>query len=181
MRIYMVEVSKQVVGFKKRANYIKETLGEEALDLPRQRFNTVALWVDLPEALVQATIRWRMDLAGGLHAAGHAADGMLWLSALCDRNDIGGISNPLHHDTGMPQVFIYNGHARGVGIAEKGYDLMEELWVVTLPAVEECPCSNGCPGCIQSPKCGSNNQPLDKGVATTLLRDVSAMTRPAWR
>ena len=143
-----VEVSTQVVGFKKKAHFTDEMLGEETLDLPPQRFNTVGLWFDLPEALVEAIIRWRMDLAGGLHAAEHAAIGVLPLFALCDRNDIGGVSTPLHPDTGKPQVFIYDGHPGGVGIAEKGYELMEELWAMTLRAVEECPCSDGCPGCI---------------------------------
>ena len=167
-----VAVSTQVVGFKKKAHFTDEMLGEEALDLPPQRFNTVALWFDLPEALVEAIIKWRMDLPGGLHAAEHAAIGVLPLFALCDRNDIGGVSTPLHPDTGKPQVFIYDGHPGGVGIAEKGYALMEELWATTLRAVEECPCRDGCPGCIQSPKCGNNNQPLDKEVAATLLRGV---------
>ena len=174
-----VEVSNQVVGFKKKAHFTDEMLGEEPLDLPPQRFNTVGLWFDLPEALVEAIIRWRMDLSGGLHAAEHAAIGVLPLFALCDRNDIGGVSTPLHPDTGKPQVFIYDGHPGGVGIAEKGYELMEELWAMTLRAVEECPCSNGCPGCIHSPKCGNNNEPLDKEVATMLLWGVLGMTRLA--
>ena len=164
-----VEVSTQVVGFRKTAHFTDETIGEEALDLPPQRFHTVALWFDLPEALVARLLRERMDLSGGLHAAEHAAIGVLPLFALCDRNDIGGVSTPLHPDTGRPQVFIYDGHPGGVGISEKGYDLIEELWETTLHAVEECPCRDGCPGCIQSPKCGNNNESLDKEVARTLL------------
>ena len=172
-----VEVSTQVVSFKKRAHFSDEVLGEETLDLPPNRFSTVALWFDLPEALVEAIIRWRMDLAGGLHAAEHAAIGVLPLFALCDRNDIGGVSTPLHPDTGRPQVFIYDGHSGGVGIAETGYELMEELWGATLQAIEECPCTVGCPSCIQSPKCGNNNYPLDKEVAVMLLHGLLGMTR----
>ena len=177
VRIYLgeVEVSNQVVSFKRRAHFSDQILGEEVLDLPPQRFNTVALWFDLPEALLEAIHTWHLDLAGGLHAAEHAAIGVLPLFALCDRNDIGGVSTPLHPDTGRPQIFIYDGHPGGVGIAEKGYDLAEELWAATLRVVEECPCTQGCPSCIQSPKCGSNNRPLDKEVAVMLLQGVLGM------
>jgi DEAD/DEAH box helicase domain-containing protein len=170
-----VEVSTQVVSFEKKAHFSDDSLGEELLDLPPQRFPTVALWFDLPDALVADIRRRRLDLAGGLHAAEHAAIGVLPLFAMCDRNDIGGVSTPLHPDTGKPQVFIYDGHAGGIGIAEKGYELIEELWAATLRAVEECPCEDGCPGCIQSPKCGNGNYPLDKSVAAMLLRSALGM------
>ncbi|MBI4198035.1 MAG: DEAD/DEAH box helicase [Chloroflexi bacterium] len=171
-----VEVSTQVVSYERKAHFTEETLGEEMVDLPPRRFNTVALWFDLPIDLV-AWIRGRkMDLAGGLHAAEHAAIGVLPLFALCDRADIGGVSTAMHPDTGRPQVFIYDGHAGGIGIAEKGYELVEQLWSATLKVVEECPCEEGCPGCIHSPKCGNGNHPLDKKVAALLLRSCLGMT-----
>jgi len=167
-----VEVTTQVVSYEKKAEFTDEYLGEEAVDLPPQRFPTVALWFDVPGEMVAEIRRQRLDLAGGLHAAEHAAIGVLPLFALCDRNDIGGVSIPLHPDTGRPQVFIYDAHAGGVGIAEKGYELIEELWAATLRVVEECPCEEGCPSCIQSPKCGNGNHPLDKRVAAILLREA---------
>jgi DEAD/DEAH box helicase domain-containing protein len=171
-----VEVSTQVVSYERKAHFTEETLGEEMVDLPPRRFTTVALWFDLPSDLV-AWIRGRkMDLAGGLHAAEHAAIGVLPLFALCDRADIGGVSTAMHSDTGRPQVFIYDGHAGGIGIAEKGYELVEQLWSATLKVVEECPCEEGCPGCIHSPKCGNGNHPLDKKVAALLLRGCLGMT-----
>jgi DEAD/DEAH box helicase domain-containing protein len=170
-----VEVSTKVVSYEKKNHFSDDSLGEETLDLPTQRFPTVALWFDLPDTLVVDIRRRRLDLAGGLHAAEHAAIGVLPLFAMCDRNDIGGVSTPLHPDTGKPQVFIYDGHAGGIGIAEKGYELIEELWATTLRVVEECPCEDGCPGCIQSPKCGNGNYPLDKGVAAMLLRGALGM------
>ena len=86
-----------------------------------------------------------MDLPGGLHAMEHAAIGVLPLFALCDRNDIGGVSTALHPDTGEPQVFIYDGHPGGVGIAEHAYAVIEELLDATLGAVAECSCADGCP------------------------------------
>ena len=169
-----VNVSTSVVGFKRIAHFTEEVLGEEYVSLPPQNFDTVALWFDIPNDTLGHIQERRMDLAGGLHALEHAAIGVLPLFALCDRNDIGGVSTPLHPDTGRPQVFIHDGHPGGVGISEHGYEVIEELWRATLTVIAECPCESGCPGCVQSPKCGNNNQPLDKGVAAFLLREILA-------
>jgi len=172
VKVYLgeVEVTNQVIGYKRKAQFTEEVLGEEVLDLPARSFRTIALWFDLPDAAIKATATRQLDLAGGLHATEHAAIGILPLYALCDRNDIGGISTALHPDTGKPQVFIYDGHPGGVGIAEKGYELIDELWRAALDAVKFCPCQDGCPSCIQSPKCGNNNKPLDKKAAVLLLQ-----------
>jgi DEAD/DEAH box helicase domain-containing protein len=164
-----VEVSNHVVGYRKKAPLTEQDLGDEPLDLPTSNFNTVALWFDIPEMLVRWCSQDKLDLPGGLHAAEHAAIGLLPLFAMCDRNDIGGVSTAMHPDTGRPQVFIYDGHPGGVGISERGYHDMKELWLATLQAVSECICEGGCPSCIQSPKCGNNNKPLDKAVAVELL------------
>ena len=165
-----VEVTSQVVAFKKLLSSTDRNLGEELLDLPPHRFASMALWFELPEQTLERILEQRRDLAGGLHAMEHAAIGVLPLFALCDRNDIGGVSTPLHPDTGRPAVFIYDGYPGGIGIAERGFEIVEELWEATLHTVAECPCRTGCPGCIQSPKCGNNNQPLDKAVAASMLR-----------
>jgi DEAD/DEAH box helicase domain-containing protein len=173
-----VEVSKAVVGYRKRALYSDEKLGDEPLDLPIRPFRTVALWFDIPAPSLEHVLKERLDLAGGLHAMEHAAIGILPLFAICDRNDIGGVSTALHPDTGGPVVFIYDGHPGGVGIAEHGYDVIEELWEATLQAIAECQCESGCPSCIQSPKCGNNNQPLDKEVAAQFLQDLLQGAHP---
>jgi DEAD/DEAH box helicase domain-containing protein len=165
-------VTNTVDGFRKKKHYTDELLGEEVLDLPPQRFVTQAVWFGLPQAAMDKIESGKLDLHGGLHAAEHAAISILPLFAMCDRNDIGGVSTPLHPDTGSAQIFIYDGYPGGVGIAEKGYEIIEELWAATLKAVEECPCRDGCPACIQSPKCGNNNEPLDKRAAVTLLRGL---------
>jgi DEAD/DEAH box helicase domain-containing protein len=98
---------------------------------------------------------------------------VLPLFALCDRNDIGGVSTLSDTGTGVPQVYIYDAYPGGVGIAELGYEMVERLWLATLSLVRECPCLDGCPSCIQSPKCGNNNDPLDKGGAIALLEALS--------
>jgi DEAD/DEAH box helicase domain-containing protein len=174
VKVYLgeVEVTTTVLSYKRKAQFTDENLGEEDLDLPPQIFQTMALWFDLPERTIAKINSEQLDFAGGLHAAEHAAIGILPLFALCDRNDIGGVSTVFHADTGKPQIFIHDGHPGGVGIAEKGFELIEQLWQVTLQTIRECPCQDGCPSCIQSPKCGNNNKPLDKKAAQMLLEGL---------
>jgi len=174
VKVYLgeVEVTTTVVGFKKKAQFTEEVIGEEPLDLPTQKFPSIALWFDLPPWVIARLTEAQLDLAGGLHGAEHAAIAILPLFALCDRNDIGGVSTPLHPDTGRAQIFIYDAYPGGIGIAEKGFELIEELWQATLRAIIECPCEEGCPSCIQSPKCGNNNKPLDKKAAQFLLEGL---------
>lgn len=167
-----VNVSTEVVGFKRKAHITEEILGEEYISLPVQSFDTISVWFDVPPDTLDYINKEKLDLMGGLHAVEHAAIGVLPLFAMCDRNDIGGISTPIHPDTGKPQVFIHDGHPGGVGISEHGYEIIEDLWRATLDVIIECPCEEGCPGCIQSPKCGNNNQPLDKSVARLLLEEI---------
>jgi DEAD/DEAH box helicase domain-containing protein len=164
-----VEVTTTISGFKKKAQFTEEVIGEMPLDLPPQQFPTIALWFDLPQEIIGSLAKADLDLAGGLHAAEHAAIAMLPLFAMCDRNDIGGVSTSFHPDTGKAQIFIYDGYPGGIGIAEKGYELVRQLWQTTLGTIAECPCREGCPGCIQSPKCGNNNEPLDKKAARMIF------------
>jgi DEAD/DEAH box helicase domain-containing protein len=167
-----VRVTQQVIGYRRVQQFREETLSVEDLDLPAQTFDTVALWWEVPPGILTQVKRRRLDPAGGLHAVEHAAIGLLPLFAMCDRWDIGGLSTPHHPDTGTALVFIYDAFPGGVGIAEKGYDLLADLWRATHEAVRDCPCEDGCPSCIQSPKCGSNNEPLDKAAAQLILSEL---------
>ena len=167
-----VIVSTQVLGFKRIKHHTDEVLGDEYVELPKQEFETTALWFGPPKHTLDFIRTEKLDLSGGLHAVEHAAIGILPLFAMCDRNDIGGITTPLHPDTGQPQVFIHDGHPGGVGVSEHGYEVIEDLWQATLEVISQCPCESGCPSCIHSPKCGSNNQPLDKHVARLILASL---------
>ncbi|MHB1317725.1 MAG: DEAD/DEAH box helicase, partial [Anaerolineae bacterium] len=167
-----VRATEQVLGYRQHEQFTGATRAEFELELPPQSFETQALWFGLPPGARAAVLTQGLDLAGGLHAVEHALIGMLPLFAMCDRNDIGGVSTLLHPDTGAPQVFVYDAYPGGVGIAEKGFEMIRELWERTLELVSECPCSEGCPSCIQSPKCGNNNEPLDKAAAVLILRHL---------
>ncbi len=165
----MVRATSQVIGYRRLRHYSEEVLGEEMLELPQTTFETAALWWDLAPEIVAACQRRGLDFLGGIHAAEHACIGILPLFAMCDRWDIGGLSTPRHADTDAPQVFIYDGFPGGVGIAERGFEDLPALWRATYEVIAACPCEAGCPSCIQSPKCGNNNQPLDKAAAKLIL------------
>ncbi|MDH2426732.1 DEAD/DEAH box helicase [Sphaerisporangium sp. TRM90804] len=164
-----VEVTRQVVSFLKRRVHSGEVLGEEPLDLPPRTLRTRAVWWTLPDSSVAPLLAEGFHLGGAAHAAEHAAIGLLPLFATCDRWDIGGVSTELHMDTGLLTVFVYDGHEGGAGFAERGYSRAHEWLTATREAIASCECDRGCPSCIQSPKCGNGNDPLDKQGAITLL------------
>ena len=166
-----VSVTNRVVGYRRKQLFTDQMMDVRELDLPPTSLETEALWFPIPQKLADALIGRDFDLPGTIHAIEHAAIGILPLFAMCDRQDIGGVSNPAHPAVnGVPAVFIYDGYPGGVGIARAGYDRLDELLEATLKTIEDCPCDDGCPSCVQSPKCGSNNEPLDKAGAVFLLR-----------
>jgi DEAD/DEAH box helicase domain-containing protein len=169
----LVRVTQQVIGYRHVQQFREEVLGVEDLDLPAQTFDTVALWWEVPPDILARVQRRRLDVAGGLHAVEHAAIGLLPLFAMCDRWDIGGLSTPHHPDTSTALVFIYDAFPGGVGIAEKGFDLLAELWRTTYEAVRDCPCEDGCPSCIQVSMNNGQTKPM-----TGLVKDRHETQKP---
>lgn len=172
-----VKVSHQVVSYLIRRQPSGELLGEEPLDLPARSLRTSAVWWTVPEATLRAAGLVGTDLPGAAHAAEHCSIGLLPLFATCDRWDIGGVSTALHPDTGMLTVFVHDGHPGGAGFAERGFHRAREWLGATRETIAACGCEEGCPSCIQSPKCGNQNNPLDKPGAIALL-DVLLGTPP---
>lgn len=164
-----VEVTSQVVSYIKRRAQSGELLGDEPLDLPPRTLRTRAVWWTLPASAITPLAGDGLDLGGAAHAAEHASIGLLPLFATCDRWDIGGVSTELHPDTGLLTVFVYDGHEGGAGFAERGYARARDWLTATREAIASCECERGCPSCIQSPKCGNGNEPLDKTGALRLL------------
>jgi DEAD/DEAH box helicase domain-containing protein len=164
-----VSVTEQVVGYQRKAIGDGSTLETCPLDLPETTFETEAVWY-LPEPEQLAGLDQMPTLVSTLHAAEHAMIALLPLWAMCDRWDIGGLSTNVHFQTGRPTVFVYDGHPGGVGIAERGFEQFEGWVDDTRRMLAGCPCSDGCPSCVQSPKCGNLNEWLDKHGALTFLR-----------
>jgi DEAD/DEAH box helicase domain-containing protein len=173
-----VEVTNQVVSYLKRRLVTGEILGETRLDLPPRTLRTRAVWWCVSGEQLDAAGLLPEDLPGAAHAAEHASIGLLPLFATCDRWDIGGVSVPLHPDTGLPTVFVYDGHPGGAGFAERGYQRARPWLTATLAAITACECERGCPSCIQSPKCGNGNDPLDKPGSIKLLTLLLAGAAP---
>jgi DEAD/DEAH box helicase domain-containing protein len=193
LRFGHVSVTEQVIAFQKRSIRTQEAFDLVALDLPPHTFDTEAIWFcpepwmleelghatrpnraaavtgKRPEAAV-TELDGVPRLLGTLHAAEHSLIALLPLWAMCDRWDIGGLSTNVHPQTRRPTIFVYDGHPGGVGITERGFDRFEGWAGDTAAMLAGCPCECGCPSCVQSPKCGNLNEPLDKEGALTLLR-----------
>ena len=163
-----VRVTTQVVAYQRRA-FDGTVLATVPLDLPAQTLVTRGVWYDLDERVLAGAGVGAARLPGALHAAEHAAIGLLPLFAICDRWDIGGMSTALHPHTGRPTVFVHDGHPGGAGFAERGHAVLGSWLAATRAAIRGCECVAGCPSCVQSPKCGNGNAPLDKAGAVTVL------------
>ena len=164
-----VKVTEVVTGYEKRALPGQALIGTFPLDLPPQVFETVGIWIEI-EGMIKAFVEQKhLHFMGGIHAIEHGAIGMFPLFCLCDRNDIGGIAYTHHPEIEKSAIFIYDGYPGGVGLAQHGFEIIVELLEKTLAHLNSCPCEEGCPSCIHSPKCGSGNKPLDKQAALLIL------------
>ena len=164
-----VEVTTQVVGYTRRHLGTGEILGREPLVMPPRVLLTRGTWWTVSPSQVGALASAGVDIAGAAHAAEHAAIGLMPLIATCDRWDIGGVSTEVHPDTGRCTVVVYDGHPGGAGFADRGYGAARQWWQATRDLIASCACDVGCPACVQSPKCGNGNEPLDKRGAVLLL------------
>ncbi len=164
-----LEVTERIVGYEKRRSSGQELIGVVDLQLPPIHFQTVGIWIEIPDTVKESVKNAGLHFMGGIHALEHAAISMFPLFALCDRDDIGGISTPDHEQVCRAAVFIYDGHPGGVGLAHRAFEVIGELLGKTLSLVADCPCEDGCPSCIHSPKCGSGNKPLDKQACLKIL------------
>jgi DEAD/DEAH box helicase domain-containing protein len=171
-------VASRGVGFRRIDTFSGELIAAEELHLPPTVLTTRAFWYVIEPSLLTAAGLAPADWPGALHAAEHAAIGLLPLFTICDRWDVGGVSTALQADTGRPTIVIYDAYEGGAGIAELGYEAADRHLRATLEVIESCPCENGCPSCVQSPKCGNGNEPLDKAGAARLLGAVLGERSP---
>lgn len=177
-----LKVTERFLGYEKRRLPGQELLGVVPLDLPPQVFETVGVWLEIPDAVKAAVAAQGLHFMGGIHALEHALISMFPLFALADRYDIGGIAHPAHPQVGRAAIFIYDGYPGGVGLASRAFRILEELLSRTRAMINDCPCEEGCPSCIHSPKCGSGNKPLDKQAAyeiASLLLGEEPRAEPA--
>ena len=173
-----LKVTEHLLSYEKRRLPGQELLGQVSLELPSQVFETVGMWLEIPDPVKNAVYAQGRHFMGGIHALEHVLISMFPLFALADRYDIGGISHPAHPQVGRAAIFIYDGYPGGVGLSVRAYEILEDLVRRALSLTAACPCEDGCPSCIHSPKCGSGNKPLDKEatlkIAALLLGEEEA-------
>ncbi|WP_456473168.1 DEAD/DEAH box helicase [Desulfolithobacter sp.] len=165
----VLRVTETITGYARYLVGSQKMTGRYPLDLPPQIFETRGLWIDIPTWIQRRLEKQQMHFMGAIHALEHAVIGVMPLMVLCDRNDIGGIAHPFHEQAGGPAVFIYDGHAGGIGLSEKGFSGIQTLLEQACKTVSCCGCDRGCPSCVHSPKCGSGNRPIDKHACLHLL------------
>ena len=165
-----VVVTRQVTSYLVRRWPSGQVLAEHLLDLPAMTLQTVAMWWSIPDEVLREAEVDAADVPGAVHALEHASIGILPLLATCDRWDLGGVSTARHPQTGQAVIVVHDGHPGGAGFAERGYHRAAEWLTATSEAIGRCPCATGCPACVQSPKCGNGNEPLDKAAALRLAR-----------
>ncbi len=177
-RIGRLKVTEHIMSYEKRRLPGQELLGMVDLELPPQIFETVGMWLEIPDAVKNAIYASGGHFMGGIHALEHVLIGMFPLFALADRYDIGGISHPAHPQVGRAAIFIYDGYPGGVGLSVRAYDILEELLQRSREVTAACPCEDGCPSCIHSPKCGSGNKPLDKEATVAIAGMLLGLEEP---
>ena len=164
-----LKVTETVTGYERRRTRGGQLLSIVPLDLPPMVFETEGFWWVIPQTVQAELDRRLFHFMGAIHAMEHAMIGILPLLVLTDRNDLGGISTPLHAQVGRACVFVYDGAPGGVGLSRLAFAKADEALDRTLAAVAGCPCETGCPSCVHSPKCGSGNRPIDKVACRFLL------------
>jgi DEAD/DEAH box helicase domain-containing protein len=165
----MVDVASQVTGFMRLRVPGLDRIDTVRLEMPQSVLRTAAAWFTIPAGTLAETGLKAADVPGALHAAEHAAIGLLPLLATCDRWDLGGLSTAVHSDTGEATIFIHDAVPGGAGFAERAYHRRDELLRAVRGLLTDCPCEDGCPSCVQSPKCGNGNQMLSKPGALALV------------
>jgi DEAD/DEAH box helicase domain-containing protein len=168
-----LKVTETITGYEKRRLPGQDLIGVFPLELPPQTFETVGLWTEIDDIIKRMVEQEGYHFMGGIHAVEHATISLFPLFALCDRNDIGGISYSFHPQAEKAAIFFYDGYPGGVGLAQRGFEIIVQLLEAALDLIKACPCEQGCPSCIYSPRCGSGNKPLDKGGAIMVLEALT--------
>jgi DEAD/DEAH box helicase domain-containing protein len=164
-----VSVTETYKGFrmKKGGNMVSY----EELLLPPLHFNSEAVWIELNYGMKEKINDLKLDFDGAIHAAEHALIALSPLFAMCDTDDLGGMSYPAYED-GNPVIFIYDGYEGGIGISDKLYEVYDRLCEKTLEMIEKCGCEKGCPSCVYAAQCGNANNPIDKQGAVELIKTI---------
>ena len=170
-----VHVIDHITGYGHFHKRFHTKLEERELEAPlTAELDTQAFWLTIDRWLEKRLFESGIHPLASLHAAEHAMIALLPLCVLCDPRDMGGISFNMHPQAERPLLCIYDGYQGGVGYARQAYQQFFQLAAATLDHLRHCQCLSGCPACVQSPRCGSGNDELDKKGAVILLQELLA-------
>jgi DEAD/DEAH box helicase domain-containing protein len=170
-----VTVEHEYYSYKVIDTLTQETVARYPLeDIPVIEYDTQACWFYIPYEIQKELEMEGYDLGGSIHAIEHGAISMSPTLAQVSRWDLGGVSIDFEPVKQEPVIYIYDAYRGGIGISEQLYFNLQTLLSLTYKLINTCSCksSDGCPACIMSPKCGNNNDPLDKKGALFLLRSL---------
>jgi DEAD/DEAH box helicase domain-containing protein len=175
-------VTWQTVAFRKVKFYTMESLGQTKVDLPSQTLSTTAFWFLPPAGALADLERAGYKPAEGLAGLRNLLMASLPILAMCDRRDVSGVLD--RSNFGRPALFLYDRYPGGLGFAETGYNLFDDLLGICRRMVNECPCDTGCPSCVglanlrppihADPDLGFGYAIPDKAATTFLLDHLAA-------
>ena len=174
-----VRLTTQVLGYLRRDSRTNQVWDQTPLDMHPHSMVTRSMWWTIPDELLVRHGLTGSRVGAAAHAAEHTAIGLLSLFAPCDRWDVGGVSTGMHADTGRCTIFVHDGMAGGAGFAEAGHDRAHDWLAAVAERLDQCPCASGCPSCTVSPKCGNQNQMLDKPAARLLVAAMLGAPKPS--
>ncbi len=141
-------------------------IGSVPLEMPEQVLSTTGFWIDFGTTVPAGVT----DMFGAIHALEHAMVGIAPLALSCDPDDLAGFSVMMAPHSGAPALFIYDGYDGGIGLCARAFKDLDRLIRTASEILSGCPCETGCPACCLSPRCGNDNQPMDKAGGAALAR-----------
>jgi DEAD/DEAH box helicase domain-containing protein len=173
-----VKVEHEYYSYKVIDTTTQEIRSRHSLeDIPLIDFESQAVWFLIPFESQKNLELGGYDLGGTIHAIEHAMIAVAPVLAQISRWDLGGVSIDFDPVKQQPIIYIYDAYRGGIGISETLYYNLQELMNLAYNLIDSCNCKskNGCPACIMSPKCGNNNDPLDRKGALFLLKELLDM------
>jgi DEAD/DEAH box helicase domain-containing protein len=170
-KLFFGNVSVTEIYKSYRIKKLGEVISEEILNLPPLKFSSESVWIELNDDINRKIKKMNFDFDGSLHAAEHALIALSPIFAMCEPNDLGGVSYPIY-ENGKSVIFIYDAYEGGIGISKKLFDIFPVLKEKTKEMIISCKCESGCPYCVYSSKCGNNNNPIDKIGAIEVLKEL---------
>ena len=165
-----IQVTEEVVGFKKLKFFTLENVGAGELSLPEHEWHTTSFWFTVPRQVLDEApfdSEQKIDAVRGM-AYGLRSMAIIYL--MCDLRDLGvAVIDTLQdrkiyqqqlrrrqsdvpaRDAFQPNIYLYDKYPGGIGFSKTLYEIHKTLFQSVESLVRNCDCVNGCPSCIGAP------------------------------